>query len=244
MDGDGRDEVFCGTLALDDDLSPLWSSQRGHGDAQHLAEYDPTHEGMEYLVVHEREPYGMTLFDAATGEELFHVDAEEDTGRCMMAATGSSDGFFEVWARELGNRYVSFGGSNLVEDGARPISVNFRIFWDGDLYDELLDGESLEGNCPIAIYDGDGSVLEQLDGLTNNGTKNNVCLAADLLGDWREEVVVRSSSGDALLIYVTTIPTEHRLYTLMHDRAYRMQVAAQNTGYNQPAHLSYCACER
>jgi rhamnogalacturonan endolyase len=74
---------------------------------------------------------------------------------------------------------------------------------------------------------------------SNNGTKSNPVLSADLFGDWREEVVWRSLGDDALLVFSTTVPTRHRLPTLMHDRQYRVQVAAQNAGYNQPPHPSF-----
>lgn len=237
VDADGRDEVLCGCLALDDDFSVLWSSAHGHGDAHHLANYDPAHEGLEYLVCHEREPYGMTLFDAATGEELFHVDGFEDTGRCMMANLGEEDGCCQLWARELPEAYLLAEGSNVQPCGDPPVSTNFRVFWDGDLCDELLDGVDPEGNCHVAIIYGDGTATELPSGLTNHGSKNNVCLVADLVGDWREEIVVRSDDGRELLVYTTTIPTNVRMTTPMHDHTYRMEVAAESTGYNQPPHL-------
>ena len=242
VDGDGRDEILCGSLALDDDLSPLWCSGRGHGDALHLADLDPLHPGLEYFSVHEAPPCGMTLYDAATGEELFHTDAEEDTGRGMMARVGYTDGYLELWGRDAGCFY-SVGGKDARPGDYLPDSANFRIFWDGDLYDELLDGVSAEGNCHVKISGREGVITVLPDGRTNNGTKNNVCLCADLFGDWREEVAVRSDDGTSLLIYTTTIPTRHKLCTLMHDRAYRMQVVSQNAGYNQPPHLSYCVSE-
>ena len=73
----------------------------------------------------------------------------------------------------------------------------------------------------------------------NNGSKSNPCLCADILGDWREELVARSQDGLELRIYTTTIPTEFRLPTLMHDPVYRLGVAWQNVSYNQPAHTSF-----
>lgn len=243
-DGDGKDEIFCGSLVLDDDLSPLWCSFRGHGDASHLADYDPLHQGLEYFCVHETEPYGMTLYDAATGEELFHEDAETDTGRGMMANVGFTEGYFQFWGRDAG-RFTSLG-ENKIEPASFPVdSNNFRIFWDGDLCDELLDGYYGDDgeDAPVKITDSDVKPTVLPDGRTNNGTKNNVCLTADLFGDWREEIAVRSTDGRSLLVYTTTIPTEHRLYTLMHDRTYRLQVAAQNSGYNQPPHIGYYVSE-
>ncbi|HEY8469631.1 MAG TPA: rhamnogalacturonan lyase, partial [Longimicrobiales bacterium] len=73
----------------------------------------------------------------------------------------------------------------------------------------------------------------------NNGTKATPVLSADILGDWREEVIWRSADNRELRIYTTTIPTEHRLYTLMHDPIYRLGVAWQNVAYNQPPHTGF-----
>ncbi|SDA30261.1 rhamnogalacturonan endolyase [Sphingomonas sp. NFR15] len=75
--------------------------------------------------------------------------------------------------------------------------------------------------------------------MPNNGTKANPALQADLLGDWREEVVWRTADNRELRIYVTPYPTTHRLVTLMQDPVYRAGVAWQNTAYNQPPHLGY-----
>ena len=254
VDGDGRDEILCGSLALDDDLSVLWCSGRGHGDALHLADYDPTHNGMEYFSVHEdysgneitgsttghngeQHLGGMTLYKAESGEELFHVDTGGDTGRGMMANVGYSDGYFDFWG--AGN-YTSYGGDNISRGNYSSSSTNQRIFWNGDTYDELLDGTgSSNYGRSIAINGKNGRIATFDNVLTNNGTKNNPCLIADLFGDWREEFVARSSDNTALIIYTTTIPTNNKLYTLMHDRTYRMQVACQNAGYNQPPHIGY-----
>ena len=239
VDDDGCDEILSGALALDNDLTPLWCSFRGHGDALHLADYDPTHYGMEYFTVHEHAPYGMTLYDAATGEDLFHQDAGGDTGRGVMANVGYTDGYFELWG--AGN-YYSDGEKNIKTGDYSPASTNFRIFWNGDLYDELLDGTGKQDSY-VKIDGKDGRIATLQNVSTINSTKNNVALVADLFGDWREEIVARGFDNESLIVYTTTIPTNHKLYTLMHDSAYRMQVASQNSGYNQPAHISYYVSE-
>jgi rhamnogalacturonan endolyase len=69
---------------------------------------------------------------------------------------------------------------------------------------------------------------------SNNGTKATPALCADILGDWREEVIWRTTDNRELRIYTTTIPSAHRLTTLMHDPQYRLSVAWQNVAYNQP----------
>ena len=247
VDNDGKDEILCGSLALDHDLSVLWCSQRGHGDALHLADYDSAHDGLEYFCIHETPPYGMTVYDAATGEELIHIDAERDTGRGMMAHTGYTNGCYEIWAA-YGNQaassedsvgfYISYGGKVFRESEKKPPSQNFRIFWDSDIFDELLDGSG-EEQSPVRILKQDAVLEEFPNTRTTNGTKQNVSLMADILGDWREEIVVPSPDGQSLILLTSTIMTGERLFTLMHDRAYRMQVACQNVGYNQPPHIGY-----
>lgn len=178
---------------------------------------------------------GMTLYDAATGEEMFHIDSGSDVGRGVMANVGYSDGYFDIWGS---GTYTSYGETDVRGASYFPASTNQRIFWDGDMYDELLDGYSSK-NCPIIIK---GTGMQEAyfsNAVTNNDTKNNPCLIADLFGDWREEFIARSRNNESLIVYTTKILTENKLYTLMHDRAYRMQVACQNAGYNQPPHIGY-----
>ena len=75
--------------------------------------------------------------------------------------------------------------------------------------------------------------------LTNNSTKGNPAIQADLLGDWREEIAWRSADSTELRIYTTTSGTDVRLRTLMHDPVYRLSVARENVAYNQPPHPGF-----
>jgi rhamnogalacturonan endolyase len=52
-------------------------------------------------------------------------------------------------------------------------------------------------------------------------------------------LVARSADDSEIRIYVATISTEYRLYTLMHDPIYRLSIAWQNVGYNQPPHPGF-----
>jgi hypothetical protein len=149
-----------------------------------------------------------------------------------------------MWSASFGGIYNTKG----TQVGAGKPTQNFRIYWDGDLQDDLLDGTSRE-RCPMRIDHWNGTGLDRLvttddnwgshEGWSNNSTKNNPVLSADIFGDWREELIVRQADNSALLVYSTTIPTTHRLYTLMHDPVYRAGVAWQNTAYNQPPHLGF-----
>lgn len=114
--------------------------------------------------------------------------------------------------------------------------MNFRIYWDGDAQDELLDGITItkRGNAsPLGVG------IVSITGQSNNGTKATPCLSADIFGDWREELIVRNNTDDGLIIYSTIENTSYRVPTLMHDHVYRLGVAWQNVAYNQPPHLGY-----
>ena len=95
----------------------------------------------------------------------------------------------------------------------------------------------------ITKWNGDGvdelPLPDQETALVNNGTKANPCIAADLFGDWREEIVVRSKDNRELRIYMTDIPTDYRFYSLMEDPIYRMSVLTQNVAYNQPTQTGF-----
>ena len=253
VDDDGKDELLTGSICFDDDLSVKWCSGRGHGDALHIGDYDPTSPGLEYFSVHEgggytitesttssqgtQADYGMTVYSAATGEELAHFGASRDTGRGLMANTGMG-GYYQV--SSAAGDYSSNGASSFSESSGGSIGSNFRIFWDGDLYDESLDGTS--------ISSWNGMWMQQIfnaDGCTSiNGTKANPALQADLFGDWREEVVYPSCTHNSTLrVYTTTDVTEYKLPTLMHDPVYRSGVAAEQTAYNQPPHIGFYLAE-
>ncbi|MBQ8002895.1 MAG: hypothetical protein IJ297_05570, partial [Clostridia bacterium] len=234
-DGDGCDEIFFGSLTLDNDGSVLWCSGKGHGDAQHLGDFDPDNEGMEYFSVHESSPWGYTIYDAATGDILFHENAGKDTGRGIIANPGNFRGNFIVNVGSGARRINSFGETVTDVDDC---GQNFRIYWDGDLYDEFLSGTGITDVNP----DGHGELLIDTwnDGCAaNNGSKSTPCLQADILGDWREEVIWRTQDNSAIRIYTTTIPTEFSVPPLMTDHVYRMGIVWQNSSYNQPPHLSY-----
>ncbi|MCH5188240.1 MAG: hypothetical protein J1F63_07525, partial [Oscillospiraceae bacterium] len=238
VDGDGKDEILFGALTLDHDGSVLWCSFMGHGDAMHLSDLDPFHYGLEFFVVHEHavegQRYGFTVFDAATGEVLRYREAGNDTGRGVAANIGPFGGTYVAWAGAGAGKINSLDEN--LDYGFN--TMNFRIYWDGDLYEELLDGTAIfkiddEGRQQVILDAGrDGSV-------SNNGSKSTPCLQADIFGDWREEVIWRSADNSVLRIYTTTTPTEFALPPLMTDHVYRMGIVWQNSSYNQPPHLGY-----
>ena len=253
VDRDGFDEIIFGSIVLNSDGTPRWISDgsrgttRGtHGDALHVAVMLPDSDDFFVMTPLESPPpYNARVYNASTGEMYWGLDiASNDVGR-GIAANITPEAGFEVWAGDppgggSGSPMYNLATGQIVE-GEKP-SINFRIFWDGDLLSELLDGPN---NQPLSVtkfnyITREMNLIQTFTGtLSNNGTKANPGIQADIFGDWREEVIVRTNCHNYMRIYTTNIPTDFVIYTLMHDPAYRLQVNAQNSTYNQPPHLSF-----
>jgi len=233
VDGDGKDEIIYGACAIDHDGTPLYTTKLGHGDAMHMTDIDISRPGMEVWQCHEKEGAGSTLRDAATGEILFHLPHPDDVGRSMCADIDPRYPGCEIWSSRTFGVLSSKG--ELISSFVP--SINMAVWWTGDLNRELLDGVKIDkwtGDGVVNIFDGSKHGLA-----SNNGTKANPCLIADILGDWREEVIWRSETNDEIRIYVTPYETEYRIPCLLEDHVYRMSVAHQNTSYNQPTATGY-----
>lgn len=230
VDGDGCDEIIYGSCAIDHNGKGLYTTKMGHGDAIHLTHFDPSRKGLQVWDCHENKRDGSTYRDAATGEVLFQIKDNTDVGRCMAADIDPTQPGVEMWSVASGGiRNVK---GEVVKDRVRGLSCNMAVWWDGDLLRELLDRNRIskynweKGICErIAIFEGT---------LSNNGTKANPCLQGDIVGDWREEVLMRTADNTALRLYVSTIPTDYRFHTFLEDPIYRISIATQNVAYNQP----------
>lgn len=250
VDGDGRDEIVWGSAALDDDGKMLYAVGYGHGDAIHLADIDPDRPGLELFDVHEEKgDYAWDLHDAATGEIIWKGGQKgQDNGR-GLAADIVADRGYEFWSSyggfNSGSRNQNpFNAVTGKEAGSSKPSMNFRVYWDGDEYDELLDGTSIGkyGKSNLMLGPGLSAIgaVSMGNSSSCNGTKATPCLSADIFGDWREEIILWSKDDSSTLnIYSTAYETDYRFPTLMHDHTYRMAVAWQNTAYNQPPHLGF-----
>ncbi len=230
-DGDGKDEIVYGACCIDDNGKGLYTTGLGHGDAMHLSDIDPGRPGLEVWGIHERprHPYGANLRDAATGKVIWGLQLT-DPGRGVSLDIDPRHRGYECWANNSDGLY-NCKGEKICD--SKPRSCNMGIWWDGDVLREILDG------AVIDKWDYANGVTNRLftaEGCSrNNGTKSNPCLCADILGDWREELICRTSDNAELRIYTTTIPTTRRFYTFMHDPTYRLSVAWQNVAYNQLA---------
>ena len=230
VDGDGCDEIIYGSCAIDHNGKGLYTTKMGHGDAIHLTHFDPSRKGLQVWDCHENKRDGSTYRDAATGEILFQIKDSTDVGRCMAADIDPTQPGVEMWSLASGGIRNIKG--EVVKARVRGLSCNMAVWRDGDLLRELLDRNIVskynwkKGVCErIAIFEG---------ALSNNGTKATPCLQGDIVGDWREEVLLRTADNTALRLYVSTIPTDYRFHTFLEDPVYRISIATQNVAYNQP----------
>jgi rhamnogalacturonan endolyase len=237
VDGDGKDEIVYGACVIDDNGKGLYTTGLGHGDAIHLSDIDPDRPGLEVFDIHERprHPNGAEFRDARTGD-LIWGKPSPDVGRGVALDIDPRHRGYEMWASGQGLTGLWNVKGEQVSD-RKPRSCNFGVWWDGDLLRELLDGNRISKWNWQESSETRLVTAESCE--SNNSTKSTPCLCADILGDWREEVLWRTTDGKELRIYTTTIPTEHRLYTLMHDPIYRLSVAYQNVGYNQPTQTGF-----
>ncbi|HBF79905.1 MAG TPA: hypothetical protein DD420_08210 [Streptomyces sp.] len=233
VDGDGKDEIVYGAMAVDDNGSALWTTRNGHGDAQHVGDLDPSRPGLEEFKVDEDSSKPSSwMADAKTGQILWSTPAAGDNGRGVSG---------DIWAGSPGAESWSSAVSGVrdpkgtVVGSRKPSSTNFLAWWDGDTTRELLDGTHIDKYGPS----GDTRQLTAASVHSNNGTKATPSLSGDILGDWREEVVWPTTNNTALRIYSTPYETGTKITTLLHDTQYRTALAWQNTAYNQPPHPSF-----
>ncbi|MFS0489416.1 rhamnogalacturonan lyase [Leadbetterella byssophila] len=241
VDGDGKDEIIYGSCTIDDDGKGLYTTGLGHGDALHLSVFDPSRKGLQVWDVHENKKDGSTFRDAATGEIIFQVKSPIDVGRAMAADIDPTHRGMEMWSWDSGGIRNIKGEvtTDKVKVQATPtdslaevLSVNMAVWWDGDLSRELLDKNRITKYNPHTesidlLFEAEGAA-------SNNGTKATPALQADLLGDWREEVLLRSADNKSLRLYLTPFTTKYRFHTFLDDPVYRISVATQNVAYNQP----------
>lgn len=236
VDWDGRDEIVFGSMVIDDNGKGLSTIGLGHGDAQHCSDFNPYMHGQEIYACNEDRPNN-NYRDATTSKIYYRSSPGSDDGRSMCG--NFSNDFPGALGASGHDRPIStVYNDHIPEIPSTDFDVNFRIYWDGDLLEETLNGTG-QKNSTVRIHKmGKGNIESLTGSLTNNDTKATPTFQGDILGDWREEVIARTSDN-TIRIYTTAIPTEWRNYTLWHDIQYRQAMVWQMCGYNQPPHASY-----
>ena len=244
LDADGRDEIIFGSMAIDDNGTGMWSAKVAgrkllHGDALHLSDFVLDRPGLERFSVHESPGsngnIAASMVDADSGEVLWTVSGTSDNGRGVAADVDPRWAGGETWS----NRHTGMSDANgtVVTPGRKPGPSNFLVYWDGDLQRELLDRITISKWNPVT--NSVNNLLVMTGTISANGSKATPMLSGDILGDWREEVIMAAADSNSLRIYATPYPTQYRFRTLLSDRAYRQALVWQNVSYNQPPHLAF-----
>ena len=244
VDGDGKDEIVYGQMTIDDNGKGLYSTGIGHADALHVSDLDPSRPGLEVFSIQERfDDAGANFRDAKTGEVIWKKASVkaggdgEGPGRGLALDVDPRYPGFECWVAGAGITGMFDNKGNKIAE--KTPACNMGIFWDGDAMSEILNGV----NVSKWMYDSSNTKTifdaRNFDCVSNNGTKSNPCLSADLFGDWREELICRTKDSKELRIFTTTISTDKKFYTLMQDLQYRLSIVWQNVAYNQPPHTSF-----
>ncbi|MHC4569971.1 MAG: rhamnogalacturonan lyase, partial [Planctomycetota bacterium] len=235
VDDDGKDEIVYHAMVVDDNGKGLYSTGWRHGDAMHISDMYPDRPGLEVFTIHENEGYttrfkspGAAMRDARTGKPLWILGPGIDVGRGLAADIDPRHRGYEAWGGPGGLR-----DRNGDEIGPAPRSNSFAIWWDGDLLRELI------GRSGVTKWDWQQGSEQVIFRSNARGGTRGPNIMGDLLGDWREEMLMTAPGGFALRLYTTTIPTEHRIHTLMHDPQYRLAIAWQNVVYNKPPHPGF-----
>jgi hypothetical protein len=231
VDGDLSQEIIYGAAMIQSDGTFGCSTGYGHGDALHVGDLIPSRNGLEVFMPHEDESKPTwDVRDAATCKVLQVSTATGvDNGRGVADDVLASSEGAEFWsAKDRAFRSATTGATT----GTNSPTVNFLVWWDGDESRDLEDGTTIMNGSGTTLLTGSNC-------MSNNTTKSTPNLSADLFGDWREEVIWRAPDSSRLRIYTTTDVTKRRIYTLMHDPQYRMQVTSEQTAYNQPPHPSF-----
>lgn len=237
VDWDGRDEIVFGSMVIDDDGLGLSTTGLGHGDAQHCGDFDPYTHGQEIYACNEDNPAN-NYRDATTSKIYYRLAGGSDDGRSMCGNfTNDVPGAIGTSGHDTFISCVTADHADILSN-ATGVTLNFRTYWDGDLLDESFNGTDTR-NSNGAIYKyGKGTIKTFANTYTNNDSKATPCFQGDIFGDWREEIAMRDADNN-IRIETTTIPTEYRNYTLLHDPQYRNAMVWQMNGYNQPPHVSY-----
>lgn len=241
VDGDGCDEIIYGSMTIDNNGHGLSSSGLGHGDALHVSDLDPFTKGLEVFACNEDKPAN-NLRNATTSVIYYRDITATDDGRALMG--NFTNDYPGCQGRSTQSGIISSASHSVIEEYSPADNfinwgwLNGRIYWDGDLCEEYQNSPGTERECVVA-KPGGNRIMQTYGVKLNNDSKNNPCFQGDILGDWREELILRNTSNTELRIYTTTTPTEYTMPSLWYDHEYRQAMVWQMCAYNQSPHTSF-----
>ena len=220
IDLDGRDELVIGTAALDDNGIPMWRTGLGHNDAGYIADIDPDRPGYEifYGIESRSAKNGVCLVEAKTGKIIWGYEGSTHHvhGQAMIGDLTNEYPGIECYAGEAkgGDKFFLYTakGERLSDKNLWGLSPR-AVWWDADAQKEIC--------YKNRVIEYDGKEKQAIEG--------DVLIVADIIGDWREEIV--TSVPGELRIYSTNTIADSRKVCLMQNHLYRMAVADASMGY-------------
>ncbi|MBN2356660.1 hypothetical protein JXO59_11155, partial [candidate division KSB1 bacterium] len=238
IDGDGRMEVFDGTTCLNHDGSLRWSIYKMHPDLVDIYDFMPQHKGLEVFYLIESEIHaGVYMVDADSGEILWTYNREIDP-RWTHAHYGWTA---DIWAGSPGLECIATRTGHgdakpalFSSDGRLLLDVfpygYTPIEWDGDEVRELISWDG------AGLFKFDGKALVKMQGVRPNAVAgSHLLMAADLYGDFRDELVLLAKENDrtSILVLTATEPIQSRARTKTENLDYRLWLARNmGGGYN------------
>ncbi len=246
VDGDGRDEIFLGACALNNNGTLKWSTGLGHPDKIYITDIDPRRPGMELFLCIEpwrEDGRGVCMVDAITGQPIWNIGHKTlHVGDGMVADIDASHPGLECFATEdkkggSTDKYLlSSDGKRLGSNEDVPPCRNW-IWWDGDLLRETFKGDDSRWGAGSSSHGRPQNIVKWKGETLTENIEGDILMIADVVGDWREEVIT-ALEGE-LRIYRTNIPAKDKRTTLMQDPLYRNYIAHRSMGYPQAPVPSY-----
>jgi len=235
VDGDGRDDFLEIGHAVGADGQLLWDNELVHGDRHHTSDLDPDRPGLETYAIQQNNPtlLATALYDSATGAPLHkkYAGGVVDVGRGIAIDIDPNHRGTELFSTQFGIYNVR--GELAWAQGFWPSE---GVWWDGDVLREFITAADGNGYNPVINkFNPVNGFTNRLYTLYSEGVHQaygaRAAFWGDLLGDWREELVLVANDYSEIRIYTTTTPATNRLYCLMQNPAYRLQ--ATTKGYYQ-----------
>jgi autotransporter-associated beta strand protein len=240
---DGIDDlVEIGSVNSGVDGQPLFDTELGHGDRYHTTDMDPDHPGLETYAIQQLNPtlLATMLFEAGTGKIIkkWYAPDVVDVGRGDALDMDPRYKGVEVFSTQPG---IYDCKGNTIPGATAPFPT-LGIWWDADLCREMLSAPDGNGFSPVINkWNYTNSSADRMYSIYSEGVHTayggRPAFFGDILGDWREEVVVVANDYSEIRIYSTTIQATNRLYCLMQNPEYRDQCTCK--GYYQESFPDY-----
>ncbi len=246
---DGRQEIINGgaIVGYDMDTKQLYVYNAGgdyiggdenniwkkhyHGDMMHVTDIDPDYPGVEIASGFEggKGPYDWAVRTLYTNNTLFGAFTGTDYARFVIGDDLADVRGIEIGTNGSGGSFTASGEPITLG----KVSTNHTLRWAANMTTQYLTRDSSYNGSII----GQNKTYLKTDGYLTGNT--NAALTADILGDYRDELIIRSADSTNMRIYFNTEVSDRKNYTPMQNLQYRAHVASQQTSYNMPAYTDY-----